>query len=78
MKLFNKFSFRLYFGSDIDHILNINIEAGLVNFFPPHLLYGGTEEEKFEFVHHHDFGDLDHDFVEGDVVETGFLFSIFA
>ncbi len=78
MKLFDEFPFILYFWSDISHIFDINIKAGLIHFFPSHLLDGGTKEEEFEFIHHHDFGDLDHDFVKGDVVETGLFFCIFA
>lgn len=76
MKLFYELSFRLYFWCYVGYVFNINIEARLVHFFPAHLLYGGSEEEEFEFVHHHDFGDLDHDLVEGHVVETGLFLCV--
>jgi hypothetical protein len=77
LELFNKVALILYFGGDIGDFGYIVIERGLIDFFPSHLLDGGAKEEQFQLIHHHEFGDLKHNLVQGHIKYTGFLLSIF-
>ena len=76
MEFFDEIALALDFWGDISNITDIFVETGLFNFFPAHLLDRGSEEEEFEFVHHHDFGDFDHDFVKGDIVKVRLFLTV--
>lgn len=78
MKFFDEIALTLHFRSDIGDIADILVETGLLDFFPAHLLDGGSKEQELEFIHHHDFGDFDHDFVERHVVKIRLFLPVFA